>query len=336
MKVLIRFSFALFVLFSTNFLNSCNVDTDIESTGQGSEILVVCTDSIWNSAAGDTLRATLTQNMEGLTDAEAEFLLTHISETEFDNVRQTHRNILMLDINSAYKKNKVETLRDVWSHPQRVIKIKATSDTSLFNLFVRHSERVRELFNQSERARFKAKNNANRNKKIEKILVDEFGIKMATPEGFSPAKKSATYIYLKSGNDTNSIGLILYLYPFNDTTQLSETAVLAEHYSHVKQCWPEITKRESLLPTDGKLLVSRKILFKELYSIETRGTMITESDSLGIPFFNYTIVDAPRKRIVVFSAIINNPGKPKRDYVRQLESMIWGAEFCEPRTIRKK
>ena len=334
MKILIRFSFVLFVLFSTSFLNSCNESSEAESTGKGSEILVVCTDSIWNSATGDTLRATLMRNMEGL--AEAEFLLTHISETEFDNTRKTRRNILTLDINSGFKKSKVETLRDVWSHPQRVIKIKATSDTSLFNLFVQHSVRVRELFNQSERARFSTVNNATRNKNSEKLLADEFGVKMEIPEGFTPAKKSATYIYLKSGNDTNSIGLILYSYPFMDTAQLSEAAVLTEHYNHVKQCWPEITKRESLLKTDGKILVSRKILFKELYAIETRGTMITETDSLGIPFFNYTIVDAPRKRIVVFSAIINNPGQPKRDYVRQLESMIWGAEFSELRIIKKK
>jgi hypothetical protein len=76
--------------------------------------------------------------------------------------------------------------------------------------------------------------------------------------------------------------------------------------------------------------VSHKILFKNMFAIETRGLWKTAGDFMGGPFVNYTIVDAPRQRIIVFDGYVYYPNKSKRNYVRQLESIIWGAEFGEP------
>jgi hypothetical protein len=324
---------SIFLLVATLLLTSCEESNSKgpDSTGRGSEIIVVCKKQKWDGPVGDSIRAALMRNMEGLPEAEPEFTLIFIPQQNFSKFLQTHRNILIIDINAQNEKNKVETLRNVWSHPQRVIKIKASSDTAFVNLFAKHSEAIRELFNQSERARFSAQNAVNRNVEVEKLLADNFGIKMVISKDFYQAQKKADFLWLRAETNANSLGLMIYTFPYTDTAQMNLAAVLATRDRFTRLYIPGpldgsymILEREFYTP------VTRKILFKGMYALETRGLWKTKGDFMGGPFVNYTIVDAPRQRIVVFDGYVYYPNKSKRNYIRQLESIIWGAEFIDP------
>lgn len=324
---------SVFFLFATFILASCgeSKSKSANSTGRGSEIIVVCSKQKWNSPVGDTIRGALMQSMPGLPEAEPEFTLINIPEKDFSKFLQSHRNVLVVDIKAGNKKSKVETLTNVWSHPQRVIKVIAGSDTAFFNLFAKHSEAIKELFNQNERARFSALNALSPNPEAEKLLGDDFGIEMVISKEFYQAKKTSDFVWLRSEATTMSLGLMIYTYPYKDTAQVNPTAVLASRDRYTRLYVPGplessymATEREAYVP------VSRKILFKNMFAIETRGLWKTEGDFMGGPFVNYTIVDAPRQRIIVFDGYVYYPNNSKRNYIRQLESIIWGAEFGEP------
>ena len=328
----------VYFLLATLILASCteSKNKSPNSTGRGSEIIVVCSKPVWNSSVGDTIRGVLMQYMQGLPEAEPEYTLINIPENNFSKFLQSHRNVLIVDIKSKYKNGKVETLRNVWSHPQRVIKIKAGSDTAFINLFAKHSEAIKELFNQNERARFRAMNALNRNYVAEKLLSDEFGIKMVISKDFYQAKKMSDFVWLRSETTANSLGIMIYTYPYTDTAQMNPAAVRAVRDHYTKLYIPG--------PLDGSYMtiehefyppVSRKIIFKKMFAVETRGLWKTVGDFMGGPFINYTIVDAPRHRIVVFDGYVYYPNKSKRNYVRQLESIILGADFGEPGKVVK-
>jgi hypothetical protein len=304
---------------------------DPNSTGRASEIILVSTEGKWTGPVGDSIRKTLTSSMEGLPADEPQFTLIFIPQKNFSKLLQSHRNVLIVDINAQNGASKVETLKNVWSHPQRVIKIIASSDTAFFNIFAKHREAIRELFNQNERARFSAQNSLSRNFEIEKLLSDDFGINMVIPKSFYKAKKTTDFVWLRSEATTMSLGLIIYTYPYKDTAQLNPKAVLAARDRYTKLYIPGPTEG-SYMTTERENYdaVSKKLLFKNLYAVETRGLWRTEGDFMGGPFINYTIVDAPRQRIVVLDGYVYNPNKPKRNYIRELESLIWGAEFSSP------
>jgi len=327
-----RFRYLFFILFITILLTSCfdNQSKGPDSIGPGSEIIVVCSETKWNGEIGDSIRSALMRNMEGLEEAEPEFTLINISENDFGKIQQTHRNILIIDSKPENKKSKVETLQNVWSHPQRVIKIKAIADTAFINIFSKHKDAIRELYNQSERARFSALNALNQNLVIEKLLSDEFGINMTISKSFYQDEKSTDYLSLKADNPTNCLGLMIYIYPYKDTAQLSYNAVLTERNRYMKLRKPAFLNGLSSSENATYTPVSRKILFKEMFALETRGVCKYNGDSVSSLFVNYSIVDAPRQRIIVFDGVVYGSGKPKRDYIRQLESIIWGAEFNEP------
>ena len=333
------FKKSVYLLLATLILASCNESksTSPNSTGRGSEIIVVCSKQKWKGPVGDTIRGALMQFMQGLPEAEPEYTLINIPEKDFSKFLQTHRNVLVVDIKAGNTKNKVETLRNVWSHPQRVVKIKAGSDTAFINLFAKHSEAIKELFNQNERARFSAQNALNRNFVAEKLLAEKFGINMVISKDFYQAKKMSDFVWLRSETNANSLGIMIYTYPYKDTAQMNPAAVLKARDRYTKLYVPgPLEGSYMVIEREFYPAVSRKILFKNMYAIETRGLWKTFGDFMGGPFVNYTIVDAPRQRIIVFDGYVYYPNKSKRNYVRQLESIIWGAEFGEPGVVKGK
>jgi phage pi2 protein 07 len=275
--------------------------------------------------------------MEGLPEAEPEYTLIFIPENSFSKFLQTHRNVLIMDIKPENKRSKVETLRNVWSHPQRVVKVKASSDTAFISLFAKHCEAIKELFNQNERARFTAQNALSRNTAVEKMLVEDFGVQMVISKDFYQAKKMTDFVWLRAETNANSLGLMIYTYPYIDTSEVTPKALLDTRDKYTKLYIPgPVAGSYMTIEREFYESVSRKIIFKGMYAIETRGLWKTKGDFMGGPFVNYTVIDAPRQRIVVFDGYVYYPNKSKRNYIRQLEAIIWGAEFVDPGKREKK
>jgi len=325
------FKKSVYFLLATLILVSCGERKSPDSKGLGSEIMVVCDKPQWDGVVGDSIRAALMQFVKGLPEAESEFTLIFMPKHNSDKFLLTNCNVLIVDIQAENKKNRVETLVNVWSHPQQVVKIKANSDTAFLNLFAKHREAIRLLFKQNEHKRFTTQNALSRNSEAEKLLADEFGIRMVVPKEFKLVTKTPDFVLLRSDTTLKSLGLLIYTYPYTDSAQMNPASVLASRNKYTQtniSGSPEgffmAADQETYPP------VSTKILFKNMLAIETRGMWKTIGDFRNGPFVNYTVVDAPRQRIIVFDGYIYYPDKPKRDYLLQLESIIWGAEFGKP------
>jgi len=326
----------IFIYLAALLLISCSQNKGSVSSGKDFEIIVVFSQPAWVGKVGDTIRKTLMRDFPGMLEAEPEFDLVFVAEKDFRKILQTHRNILVIDINTTNKHSEVETLADVWSHPQRVIKIKAKSDTAFFNLFAKHKDAIRDLFNLSESDRLSTQNAIGRNAEAEKILEKDFGIKMAISKDFKLVKKTNDFLWLKADAKGNSLSLMIYTFPYKDTSLMRPAAVMIAREHYAKSCNSRLYGGTYIsLENNNYQPISQKILFKRMYALQTRGLWISDSDSLAGSFINYTIVDAPRQRIVVFDGYVNYQGKPMRNFIRHLEAIIWGAEFTEPVKVEK-
>lgn len=323
----------LFCLYSCNTKNS----SDPNSTGQGSEILVVCEKADWDALAGKTVRDALTQELEGLPESETEYTLINVPYAKFSSFLRTHRNVLILDIKKENTKSGIETTKDTWSHPQRVIKIIAPDDSSFVAVFNKYKKSIKDLFVQNERARFAGQNALSRNLKVESMMEKDFGIRMILSSDFYQAKKTKDFLWLRKETTEMSLGLMIYYFPYTDTNQLSNSAILLKRN--------EITRQFIPGPADGSYMevadevikpVADRIRFKGSYAVETRGLWQTHGDFMGGPFINYSVVDTSQNRIVVFDGYVYYPNKSKRNFIRQLESIIWGAEFVGKQSVAVK
>jgi len=311
------------------FLFSCNESKQNSQSpvSRGSEVLVIVDSVLWESPVGDTIRKSFAHILEGLPEAETEFTLIPVFPEYFAKSHQNYRNILILDMKPEIKKSRVEILTNKWSEPQRVFKIKAGSDTAFFHVFGQHAEAIKELFNQNERAYFTIQNAINRNLEAEKTLSENLGVKMVVSADFEIEKEDTDFVWLHTKDSIPGLGIMIYSFPYKDTSQVTTAAVMEMQEKLAARYFGGSKKSISDSARAEYKPLSSKILYKGMYAIETRGVWNTSGIVTGCPFLNYTIVDAPRQRVVVFNAYIFNPGKPYRDYLRQLESIIWEAEF---------
>ena len=330
-----KFFFVL--ILGLSFLASCDSgkSTDPNSTGKGSEILVVCDKVLWDGHIGNAIKQYFTVEMEGLPESEAEFSLINVPYSNFSRFLQTHRNVFIIDVKKDNGKGGIETQTNTWSHPQRVVKLIASDNASFDSVFTKYRSAIRDLFNKNERARFAAQNALKRNLAVESTLEKDFGVKMTISSDFYQAKKEGNFIWLRKETNEMSLGLMIYYFPYTDTSQLALNRILDQRNEQTKKYIPGPTEGSYMKVADEILKpVSRKISFNRFFAVETRGLWDTKGDFMGGPYVNYSVIDTLRNRIVTFDGYIYYPNKPKKNYVRQLESIIWGVQFVPE--IKKK
>jgi hypothetical protein len=310
--------------------SSCKMD-DVRkpnSTGKGSEILVVCDEKIWNGPGGIAIKSLFASEMAGLPESEAEFALVQVPYASFTKFLEGHRNVFIVDMKASNGKTRVETQKDVWSHPQRVIKVIVSSDTAFSGLLSRQGAAMKELFNKNERDRFAAENALSRNIKVETVLEKEYGIKIEISKDYYIGKKAEDFAWLRRETAEMSQGIIIFSVPYKSESQLKQEAIISNCKTWLQQYIPGpaegsyMTISESVIKPES---VTRT--FNGNYAIETRGLWETRGDFMGGPFVNYAVLDSARQRVVSFYGYVYYPNKSKRNLVRQLEAIIRTAKF---------
>jgi len=321
----------VFCLLAIVVLASCGKKQSSTSIGKSSEILVVSDSSTWQSSVGDTIRSVFMRTQDGFSNSEANFLLRYINESDFDKASHLHHNILIVDIDSDIVKGRIETLKDEWAEPQRVVKIKSASDTAFFTLLSKHAEALNELFEQNERAIARIQNAMDRNFETENFLNQELGINMVVSNAMHQTRKTNNSVCIGSKVSAEGLKLIIYTFSYKDSSQLNADNMLVIRKQYFLQNSIGIQSDNNPATFDFLSSKSMKFIFKGMYAIETRGLCKLEGKRGEIPFVSYTIIDAPRQRVVVFDGYVNNEEILKRSSIRQLESLILDAEFTFPK-----
>ena len=325
----------VFCLLAIVVLASCVKKQSSSSIGKSSEILVVSDSSTWQSSVGDTIRSVFMRTQDGFSNSEANFLLRYINESDFDKASHLHHNILIVDIDADIVKGRIETLKDEWAQPQRVVKIESASDTAFFTLLSKHGKAINELFEQNERAVAKVVNTKVRNREVEELLNHELGVKMVVPGEMQQTGKTNHSICLESKTASKGLKLIIYTFPYKDSSQLSEGALHTLRKQYFQN--NPIGSQQDVFNSKGLDSImsrSNKFIIKGLYALETRGLYKFEGNKFEIPFVSYAIIDAPRQRVVVFDGYVNTKVESKRGSIRQLESLILESEFTFPKVTR--
>lgn len=300
------------------------------ATGRDSEILVVCEKSIWDGNAGEAIRAALTQQMPGLPAPEPEFTIINVPPGSFGSTFKPHRNILIVDLKPGSNAQAV-MFNNKWSHPQQIIEISAGSDSGFNDLINRHAKVIRELYLQNEHKRYLMNYISSRNLKLEDVVADKFNIRIKIPSGYYQAKLTSDFMWLRSETTAMSFGILIYTFPYKSRAQLDTASIL-----NVRDAFTRIHIPASVEGSFMKISrhpvapVSIPVRFNGHFAIETRGLWCAQNDYMGGPFVSYYIVDEKRERFVVLDGFLYYPNHDKRNYVRQVESVLWSAEIVPP------
>lgn len=311
-------------------LTSCKFDRSSTppSTGRTNELLIVTnSNEVWNSRIGQTIASFFSQPLVGLPQTEPMFDLTHFPQSSFSGSIQAHHNIFIVDINSTFAQPLVETKKDLWGKPQRVVKITVRDEETFLAQFDLYKEAFLELFNENERTRTNIAYSNAEDLKIKNKILTGFDLDMVVPKGFTIATITPNFAWIRRDAAKYEQGILIYFSAYTDTNNFDYQQLINRRDTITKKYIPGPTENSYMKVAMIEPPVSKRIDFKGNFAIEMRGMWELEGDFMGGPFLSYTFVDQRNNRLVTLDGFAYKPNEEKKDLVRQLESILYSVQL---------
>ncbi len=320
------FLFALMVV----LLASCGSDsTHLHKniTGKAGELVVVISKNSWEDTPGKVIRDALAQPQIGLPQDEPLFDLIDVPHEAFKDIFKSTRNIIQANISVNVKKEGVSFKDDVWAFPQATVQIQAKNAEQFEQLFNENKEKILSYFLAAEKERITMNYKNVYQKGVYNILDKDFGITMKVPPGFRVMEQKKDFLWVQFDTPDIFQGIVVYTYPF-----VSDSAFTVNY---------QLPIRDSLLktyvpgPTDGSYMSTEK-RFDQVFNItkhhgnyasDMRGLWRVENDFMGGPYVSLSVLDLANQRVISAYGFVYAPSKNKRNFIRQVEAMIYSMKL---------
>lgn len=323
-------AFKIFLaIFAGVLITSCKSSPKLmpSISGKAGEVVVVINKTQWESDPGIALRSILAVDQAFLPQREPLFTLVNIPENAFSSIFQSHRNLILVNITDKAKESKIVYQENIWAAPQIAITISAPDSKSAAEIILKEKDKLENALLQAERNR-----NIQNAKKYEEIslrnmVTETFGGSPYYPNGYNLRKKTDNFIWISYETTYVNQGIFIYKFPFTDSTAFTKESLIAKRNEILKQNVPgqlENTFMTTYLLQEPGI---RWINYHKRNFVEIRGLWEVENDFMGGPFISHFFLDKDGQNIIGLEAFVYAPRYPKRNYLRQVESIIYSFEF---------
>lgn len=314
---------ALLPLFS--LFVSCGESSimNISSTGKPYEVFVVSEKPVWKGAVGDSLREVMCDEVLWVNQPEPLFDLFNITPQAFNDITRRHRNLMIISIKPTYDSTSMTFEKDLWATNQVVMNIKAKTDSAAASYIAENGETMVKYLSLVEQNRMSARAKKYDDKQIEKLISEKFGFNMDFPRGYKVANDTTDFLWLMYDMPIATQNVVIY--SFDKPEAGEKLNVVNERNIAVNQIPGPVAG--SYMGTDVMFYPeSEMVEINGQAWISTYGFWKVEGDFMGGPFMNYTTFDEKSGRYISIDLSVYSPSPkyPKRNYIRQLESLMLG------------
>ncbi len=297
-------------------------------TGRIGEVMVVCTESLWQSEVRKKTEEILAEAYPALPQEERMFDIIRVSPSNFEGLYESHRNILWIqtdpDIDSAIFR--IEKSR--YAKEQLIIWTKSPDKESLLDLLEENKQRIQSLFNGIERKRLLSIYKKDRNQNIHQHLASKHNILLNVPKGFHIDVDSNNFIWLTNDTEYDLKGIWIYYYPYTDTLTFTRDFLIQKRNEIGKEYVPggkpgSFMQTEILYPPHFN-----QFIYNDQYFAELRGLWKMEGGIfMGGPFMSLTTLDKKRNRIITVEVYVFAPNTRKRNFIRNIEAIPYSLQI---------
>ena len=321
-----RINFISFVFFSLVIvLSSCRNDSNMRKkvTGKAGELVVVIPKETWNGSVGKTIRHALAQPQLSLPQEEPLFDLISVPPVAFKDIFKSSRNIVNVRISPTIDTSRVEFKKDIWAWPQAVVNIQAKSDEDFATVFNLNSDKIVAYMLKAERNRLMSNYASYSDKAVKGSLEKDLKISLTVPIGFKIANQGPDFMWMRYDTPDIMQGIAVYSIPYRSDSTFTTNYLVAKRDSVMKK-YIEGPTSGSYMTTEHRLPPTFNVFkFKNNYATEMRGLWRVENDFMGGPFISLAVLDAANNRVVILDGFVYAPRFDKRNYLRQVEAMIY-------------
>lgn len=297
-------------------------------TGAAGEVLVVMDNFNWKNNAGDIIRKTLEQEYPALTQPEPLFDVTHITAGAFDDLFKMHRTIVQVSVDESVKSPVVKYGENMWAKPQLVVRIEAGNSYLLEELISKQKDRILQNILLYDRKRLQDIYNDSKDQDIRNILA-KYNVNLALPRGYNTDLSTDDFASFSIETTKTSQVIFVYQYPYKNEKDFETKNIIKKRNAFLK--------KYTIGSRDDSYLTTAEMFPPFTYDIKKNGENIVEvrgwwelyNGYMGGPFLSHTLLDKKRNKIVVVEGYVYYPNNKKRNMMRQLEAIVYSAEFLD-------
>src|SRR5690606_23637906 len=167
-------------------------------TGNEGEMVVVMNQQLWDGTTGDSIAALLLRPLTGLPQIEPIMKTVFVSSSNFSRIFQTHRNLLFVSLtDGANTKPPVSIEKDNFAKEQLVVKVSASSQQQLLEVFTANFERILWNFHQQEINRLIERNAKFGDDEVNKTVQEVTGLSFTSQKDAYVAKKYGSLVWVR-------------------------------------------------------------------------------------------------------------------------------------------
>lgn len=298
-------------------------------SGKAGEVIVVTEKAWWDGELGDALRRYLACDCDFLPQPEPLYNLAYVTPSGFTNMFQSHRNIIMIHIDSDVTEAGLKFVNNKWAKPQCIIVLNARDLDEAVAVVNNDYEKIRARLEQAERDRVVASARLYEEKDIRLNVARHFGGSCVFPTGYSIKKISDSFAWIGYDNTYVYRDILVYRYPASGKDDLSPETILAQRNAALKENVPGMFEGSYMTTSKVTAPSVKYVNYKGREFAETRGFWEVEKDFMGGPFVSHSFYSLDGSEILVFEAFVYAPKYEKRQYMRQTEALLYSFQWAD-------
>lgn len=298
-------------------------------SGKAGEVIVVMDKDDWDGNLGGATRELLASDYPFLPQREPLFSLVNVPPTGFADLFKIHRNILIYNISDQVKKSGVIYRSDEWAYPQCVIQVSAPSGDSAATVLKENGERIVNAIEQAERDRIIANSKKYEAPGIAPVVTEMTGGSPHFPTGYRIRKKTDDFIWISDDKQYTTQGVFVYKYPAAAKENFTEQNIIEHRNAFLKKYVPGMFDNTYMITNETAVPDVKFIRFRGRQFAETRGLWEVFGDYMGGPFVSHSFYGPDAKEIIVLDGFVYAPKYDKRQYLRQVEAILYSFEWAD-------
>lgn len=298
-------------------------------TGKAGEIVVVIDKGHWEGALGSVLRDSLACETPYLAQSEPLFNLVNVPHSAFTSMFQVHRNIIYTNINSTVTEPGVVYRKDAWAAPQTVINVNAPDVETAVSLIKENSRMIATTIEQAERDRIIRNSKKYEERKLAAAVTEMVGGSPHFPSGYQLKSRKDDFIWIEYAVQYVTQGILIFKYPVAEGEDMMDLDNILDNTNEIlKNNVPGMFDNTYMTVSSFIRPTIEYMKYKGLDFAEVRGFWEVENDYMGGPFVSHAFYSPDGKEVIVLQAFVYAPRYDKRQYLRQVESVIYSFEWA--------
>lgn len=297
-------------------------------SGKPGEVIVVINKGDWEGAPGTVIRDTLGCDFPFLPQREPMYDVVNVAPSGFTSMFQIHRNIIVMNISSDVTEPGVIFKSDMWAAPQCVIRINAGNAEEAVELFKENSARIKAVLAQAEINRVISNTKKYEELALAPVVTEMAGGSPHFPSGYKLKKKTDDFIWITYDPQFTQQSILIYKYPVEEgVDMMAPDNLLAAQNAMLKENVPGMFENTYMIISP---IVHPAVTYKKYGShefAEIRGLWEVHNDYMGGPFVSHAFYTPDGKNMILMQAFVYAPKYDKRNYLRQVESVLYSFEW---------